>query len=74
MGYAFGYSSEGIGFLNVSIDWLGRLVPFFYERKNQGNSWEFKPSIGSIFNRFQRVNDTLIYTSGIHVCNFLFNS
>lgn len=61
---------QGIGFLNEDIGWVGGYDTFFYETTNQGNSWEFKPAIGTSFNRFQRVNDTLMYTSGTNVYKY----
>ncbi|WP_456440336.1 YCF48-related protein [Psychroserpens sp.] len=62
---------QGIGFLNEDIGWVGGYDTFFYETTNEGNSWEFKPSIGTSFNRFQRINDTLMYTSGTNVYKYI---
>jgi len=62
---------QGIGFLNESIGWVGGFNTTFYETTNQGVSWAYKPSVGSSFNRFQRVNDTLMYSSGINVYKYV---
>lgn len=62
---------QGVGFLNETIGWVGGFDTFFYETLDEGDSWEFKPSIGSSFNRFQRVNDTLMYASGINVYKYV---
>lgn len=62
---------QGVGFLNENIGWVGGFNTFFYETLDQGNSWEYKPSIGSSFNRFQRINDTLMYASGINVYRYV---
>ena len=62
---------QGIGFLNEDIGWLGGYDTFFYETTNQGGNWELKPSIGTSFNRFQRINDTLMYTSGTNVYKYV---
>ncbi len=62
---------QGVGFLNENIGWVGGFNNFFYETTNQGNDWEYKPSIGSSFNRFQRINDTLMYTSGVNVYKYV---
>jgi len=62
---------QGIGFLNEDIGWVGGYDTFLYETTNQGSSWEFKPSIGTSFNRFQRINDTLMYTSGTNVYKYI---
>ena len=62
---------QGIGFLNEDIGWVGGYNTFFYETTNQGSSWEYKPSVGTSFNRFQRVNDTLMYTSGTNVYKYV---
>ncbi len=62
---------QGIGFLNEDIGWVGGFGNLFYETLNGGNSWEYKPTIGQSFNRFQRVNDTLMYTSGINVYKYV---
>lgn len=62
---------QGIGFLNEDIGWVGGFSDFFYETINQGQSWEYKSNIGSSYNRFQRINDTLMYTSGINVYKYI---
>lgn len=62
---------QGVGFLNENIGWVGGFNTFFYETTDQGENWELKPTIGSSFNRFQRVNDTLIYTSGTNVYKYV---
>jgi hypothetical protein len=62
---------QGIGFLNEDIGWVGGFSELFYETLDGGATWEYKPTIGSSFNRFQRVNDTLMYTSGVNVYKYV---
>ena len=62
---------QGIGFLSEDIGWVGGYGELFYETTNQGTDWEYKPTIGQSFNRFQRVNDTLMYTSGTQVYKYI---
>lgn len=62
---------QGIGFLNEDIGWIGGFSQLFYETLDGGTTWEYKPSVGASFNRFQRVNDTLMYTSGVNVYKYV---
>ncbi|MFD2824140.1 YCF48-related protein [Lacinutrix iliipiscaria] len=62
---------QGIGFLNEDIGWVGGFGLLFYETLDGGATWEYQPTIGSSFNRFQRVNDTLMYTSGVNVYKYV---
>ncbi|RKE98090.1 YCF48-related protein [Ichthyenterobacterium magnum] len=62
---------QGIGFLSEDIGWVGGYDTFFYETTNQGNNWDYKPTVGTSFNRFQRINDTLMYTSGTNVYKYV---
>ncbi|MEO1032012.1 MAG: YCF48-related protein [Bacteroidota bacterium] len=61
---------QGIGFLNETIGWVGGFGDLFYQTLDGGQTWEYQPTIGSSFNRFQRVNDTLMYTSGTNVYRY----
>ncbi|WP_353779771.1 YCF48-related protein [Winogradskyella sp. 3972H.M.0a.05] len=61
---------QGIGFLTEDIGWIGGFNQLFYETLDGGQTWEYKPSVGSSFNRFQRVNDTLMYSSGTNVYRY----
>ncbi|WCO00810.1 YCF48-related protein [Psychroserpens ponticola] len=61
---------QGIGFLNEDIGWVGGFGELFYETLDGGQTWEYKPTTGTSFNRFQRVNDTLMYTSGTNVYKY----
>ena len=62
---------QGIGFLSENIGWVGGYSELFYETIDGGQNWEYKPAVGFSFNRFQRVNDTLMYTSGINVYKYV---
>lgn len=62
---------QGIGFLNENIGWIGGMGDLFYETLDGGETWSYQPSTGTSFNRFQRVNDTLMYTSGINVYKYM---
>ncbi|MEY8847549.1 WD40/YVTN/BNR-like repeat-containing protein [Psychroserpens sp. XS_ASV72] len=62
---------QGVGFLNEQVGWVGGFNTFFFETENQGANWEYQSNIGSSFNRFQRINDTLMYTSGVNVYKYV---
>ena len=62
---------QGIGFLSEDIGWVGGFNELFYETIDAGTTWEYQPTIGTSFNRFQRVNDTLMYTSGTNVYKYV---
>ena len=62
---------QGIGFLSEDIGWVGGFNELFYETLDAGQTWEYQPSVGTSFNRFQRVNDTLMYTSGTNVYKYV---
>lgn len=62
---------QGIGFLSEDIGWVGGFGELFYETTDGGTTWEYQPTIGTSFNRFQRVNDTLMYTSGTNVYKYV---
>ncbi|MDG5492628.1 YCF48-related protein [Psychroserpens sp. SPM9] len=66
----FSGTIQGVGFLNESLGWVGGFNTTFYETTDQGQSWTYKPTVGSSYNRFQRVNDTLMYASGINVYKY----
>ncbi len=61
---------QGIGFLNENLGWVGGFSQLFYETTDGGQTWDYQPSIGLSFNRFQRVNDTLMYTAGVNVYRY----
>ncbi len=62
---------QGVGFLSENVGWVGGFGEFFYETTNQGQTWEYKSTVGSSYNRFQRINDTLMYTSGVNVYKYI---
>ena len=61
---------QGIGFLNENLGWIGGFNELFYETEDAGVSWEYQPNIGSSFNRFYRVNSTLMFGSGVNVYRY----
>jgi len=61
---------QGIGFLNEDLGWIGGFNELFYETEDAGENWEYQPSIGSSFNRFYRVNSTLMFGSGVNVYRY----
>lgn len=61
---------QGIGFLTEDLGWIGGFSELFYETTDGGQNWTYKPNVGFSFNRFQRVNDTLMYSAGINVYRY----
>lgn len=61
---------QGIGFLNEQLGWIGGFSELFYETEDGGATWEYQPTIGQSFNRFFRVNDTLMYSSGLQIYRY----
>ncbi|MDC8002552.1 YCF48-related protein [Aureisphaera galaxeae] len=61
---------QGIGFLNEDLGWIGGFGELFYETQDAGQTWEYLPTIGQSFNRFYRVNNTLMFGSGVNVYRY----
>jgi photosystem II stability/assembly factor-like uncharacterized protein len=60
---------EGIGFMDKAHGWVGGYFNGMYETTDTGNTWNFVP-FGKTLNRFFKVNDTLMYSSGHSVYKF----
>ncbi|MEM7103705.1 MAG: YCF48-related protein [Bacteroidota bacterium] len=61
---------QGIGFLNEDLGWVGGWSSLFYQTIDGGVTWEYMPSVGGSFNRFFRIDEGLIYTSGSDVYRY----
>ncbi len=61
---------QGIGLLNEDLGWIGGFSQLFYETEDGGQTWEYQPDIGQSFNRFFRVNSTLMFGSGVNVYRY----
>jgi photosystem II stability/assembly factor-like uncharacterized protein len=62
---------QGIGFLNEDLGWIGGWGELFYATNDGGQSWDYMPAIGSSFNRFFRIDEGLIYGSGLNVYKYV---
>ena len=62
---------QGIGFLSDERGWIGGFNQLLYETTDGGSSWTYKPNVGLSFNRFLRVNDTLMYSAGLNVYRYV---
>ncbi len=62
------YFTQGIGFINKDIGWIGGSSSYgTYETRDGGDSWYRVPNFGRGLNKFQFVNDTLGYAVGKNV-------
>jgi len=72
--YAPGYYyTQGIGFANENLGWIGGSSSATYETRDAGNHWIRVKNIGRGFNNFQFFGDSLAYGVGFGVFKY-FNS
>lgn len=58
-----GWQTQGIGFINESEGWMGGYYGGLFHTTDSGKSWTHE-AFGSNFNRFFRVDSTLMYAGG----------
>lgn len=65
------YFTQGIGFLNKEIGWIGGSSSYgTYETKDGGETWVSVPEFGKGLNKFQFFGDTLGYATGKRIYKF----
>ncbi len=60
---------QGVGFLNQEHGFAGGFFDGVYETMDGGDNWSLL-DVGANYNRFQKINDTLIYASGHTIYNY----
>lgn len=65
------YWAQGIGFLNDSVGWIGGDLSKTYSLRtvDGGDTWQ-QVEIGSILNRFRKINDSTMYSCGQRVYKY----
>lgn len=61
------YYTQGIGFIDEQIGWIGGSNIWTYETRDGGNNWQKMKNIGNGFNNFQFFGDSLAYGVGFGV-------
>ncbi len=65
------YFTQGIGFLNEEIGWIGGSSSYgTYETRDGGTTWVSVPYFGKGLNKFQFFGDTLGYATGKRIYKF----
>ena len=65
------YFTQGIGFVNNKIGWIGGSSSYgTYETKDGGKTWISVPEFGKGLNKFQFFGDTLGYATGKRIYKF----
>ena len=65
------YFTQGIGFLNDKIGWIGGSSSYgTYETHDGGETWVSVPEFGKGLNKFQFFGDTLGYATGKRIYKF----
>ena len=67
------YYTQGIGFVNENLGWIGGSNSATYETRDGGNHWMKIKNIGKGFNNFQFFGDTLAYGVGFGVFKYFGN-
>ncbi len=61
------YYTQGIGFIDENIGWIGGSNTWTYETRDGGSNWKKTKNIGNGFNNFQFFGDSLAYGVGFGV-------
>lgn len=61
---------QGIGFLNENLGWIGGFSDLLFETTDSGSSWEYQPNNGESYNRFWRMNDSIMYVGGQQIYKY----
>jgi photosystem II stability/assembly factor-like uncharacterized protein len=61
------YYTQGIGFIDKNIGWIGGDYSWTYETRDGGNSWKKLKNAGRGYNNFQFFGDSLAYGVGYGV-------
>ncbi|MBN4062493.1 MAG: hypothetical protein COA57_15430 [Flavobacteriales bacterium] len=67
------YETEGIGFINDTLGWMGARNEVSFQTTDGGDTWQ-QGFVGSFLNRFRFLNDTLGYAVGETVYKYSCNT
>ncbi|HOP44995.1 MAG TPA: YCF48-related protein [Flavobacteriales bacterium] len=61
---------QGVGFLTEEQGWLGGFNDLLFGTSDGGSTWSYQPSVGQSFNRFWRMNDSVMYVGGQQIYRY----